>query len=387
MALLLHLQGISPGGDGGEGIGLAVGRRAGGTGEGVGKGRGCLALLCQRHGNTLAGIAVTLDRPAHGDALGHGGDGEVLEYEHTRIITRWDIRWKRPLTSLAVDRCPSFAEIEPADGVAECIMRVFDLQFFDGSVGVPGQGLNGQSGRENTVVCRGLGFALVQRNGDLRGVDQPHIELKGFLIGGERETPCYRPASVRGSVDRDRHTVAEDRFLGGVADDVDTVARLLTYKRAVIGLAALVPLQLRRDPGGSHLVSGCVDRSAVIRGSKNHLYGSIFICIEDRPYGDILFGHVEEVGAVRKFGDGQVLHGGIPALEGVPFGNVERQFNLLAHFYLRVARYRIAVHRGGAVFQPEFIRVRQFDGVGSRPAKDGRIVTAAFGVGHPHADP
>ena len=229
----------------------------------------------------------------------------------------------------------------------------------------------------------------MQRNGDLRGVDQPCVEFKGLFIVGEREVTRYRPAVVRGFVDLDFHTVAEDRALGGMAGDVDAVARLLTFKHAVIGLAALVPLQIhrhfrwRRFPG---VDSSGFNQSTVGRGSKNHIYVCILLRIEDRPYGDIMIGHVEEVGAVRKWGDGQVLYGAIPALEGVPFGNVECQNDGLAHFYLRIVRYRITVHRGGAVFQPEFICVRQLDGVGSRPAKDGRIVTAAFGVGHPHAD-
>ena len=64
------------------GIGLAVGRCAGGSGEGVGNGRGCLALLCQRHGDILAGIAVAGDRPADAHALGLHADGDRLRTIH-----------------------------------------------------------------------------------------------------------------------------------------------------------------------------------------------------------------------------------------------------------------------------------------------------------------
>ena len=75
MALLLYLQGVLSGRDIGEGVALAVGRCAGGSGEGFSS---YLArALQQRHGNTLACAAVAGDGAAHGCACIGIFDGEL----------------------------------------------------------------------------------------------------------------------------------------------------------------------------------------------------------------------------------------------------------------------------------------------------------------------
>lgn len=157
MVLLHHLHGVGAGSHARDGVvcGVALNEDL------IGR-LGCTALN-ELHGDTLAIAAVAGDGTVHLHALGYGGDRDILKDESAGIIARRNCLSKRTLISPAVDRCPSFTETEAADGIAERIMRVFDLQLFDGSVGIPCQGLNGQSGRENTVVCRGRGLALVQR--------------------------------------------------------------------------------------------------------------------------------------------------------------------------------------------------------------------------------
>ena len=80
MTLLHHLQGIRSCGDGGDRIAAAV------AGEGVGKGRGCLHLLCQRHGYSISIAAVALDGAADRHPLGYDGNGDVHQRERAAAV-------------------------------------------------------------------------------------------------------------------------------------------------------------------------------------------------------------------------------------------------------------------------------------------------------------
>ena len=203
MALLLHLQGISPGGDGGdggEGIVLAVGRRAGGSGEGFSS--YFARALQQRHGNGLACVAVAGDGTTHGHA-GHLGIGVCYGLAQNIIEGRANFQGGR------------FGQNDGLAGVY-CVGRAaIKLVIYRRSGSVAGEHYAERRGEGRAIlpVCRGSEGSVHADIGRLGSVTPLIVVLRRGLVGPHP----HRHAITDTDVGADLYGCAGSSFYSRVA--------------------------------------------------------------------------------------------------------------------------------------------------------------------------